>query len=86
MFIDAPFGVDMKQLSRIDVAKLVPKILKESFIIIIDDTNRIGETNCCKMIEGRLKESGIEFCQGSYQGDKKTTVICSTDYKYLCSL
>ena len=38
--IDAPLGGDMKEYSRIDVLRMLPDILSENFVIMIDDCNR----------------------------------------------
>ena len=84
--IDAPFGGDMKQYARIDVLKMLPDCLADSFIIMIDDTERPGETNTVNAMKEQLKQSGIAFAVGRYSGNKDCTVICSNDLKFVCSM
>lgn len=84
--IDAPLGGDMKEYSRIDVLKLLPGCLADSFIIMIDDTERSGETNTVNAMIEQLEQSGIAFAVGRYSGDKDCTVICSENLKFVCSM
>ena len=84
--IDAPLGGDMKQYARIDVLKMLPGCLADSFIIMIDDTERSGETNTVNAMKEQLEQSGIAFAVGRYSGDKDCTVICSENLKFVCSM
>lgn len=84
--IDAPLGGDMKQYARIDILKMLPDCLADSFIIMIDDTERPGETNTVNAMKEQLKQSGIAFAVGRYSGNKDCTVICSNDLKFVCSM
>ena len=84
--IDAPFGGDMNQYARIDVLKILPDCLAESFIIIIDDAERIGETHTVKEMSEVLKEFHIPFATGRYSGKKDCIVICSENMKFVCSM
>jgi len=86
IFIDAPLGGDMKQYSRIDVLKLMPGCLDGEFIIMLDDTGRSGEIHTFDAMSACLKEYGIEHKVGHYQGDKKTSVICSAGRKFFASM
>ena len=84
--IDAPLGGDMKQYARIDVLKMLPDCLAENFIIIIDDAERIGETNTIKEMTESLKAHLVPFAIGRYSGKKDCAVICSKDLKFVCSM
>ena len=84
--IDGPFGGDMKQYARIDVLKLLPSCLAENFIIMIDDTERSGETNTVKEMIKKLDENGVKHCLGHYSGQKDCTVISSENLKWVCSM
>lgn len=84
--IDAPLGGDMKQYSRIDVLKLLPGCLADSFIIMIDDTQRPGEAQTVKEMKRVLEENGIAYATGRYSGVKDCTVISSINLKFVCSM
>lgn len=84
--IDAPLGGDMKQYARIDVLKMLPDCLADSFIIMIDDTERSGETNTVNAMKEQLKQNNITFATGRYSGSKDCIVICSEDLKFVCSM
>lgn len=57
--IDGPYGFRSPEYSRIDVLNLLPDCLQDSFIIMIDDVDRIGEKNSFMHMEGMLKSHGI---------------------------
>ena len=76
----------MKQYSRIDVLGMIPDCLADSFIIIIDDAERSGETHTINEMEAALQAADIPFAAGRYSGKKDCMVICSEDLKFVCSL
>lgn len=82
--IDGPWGSEF--YSRIDVVEYLPDILNDSFIIIIDDTQRSGEKALIKEIEHVLSMNGVDYEEGNYRGVSQCTVIVSADNKFLCSL
>lgn len=84
--VDAPFGGDANIYARVDVLKLIPEYLEDSFVIMVDDVNRQGESNTVELIETTLKEHGIAYGEGAYKGNKETRIITSEDNKFLCTL
>lgn len=84
IFIDGPIGSD--EISRIDILNLIPMGLKNNFVIIMDDYNRIGEQRSISLILAALRESSIEYYTGIYEGEKSTLVITTKKYRFLCSL
>ena len=82
--VDAPLGYDMPEYSRIDVLKMLPDCLAESFVIIIDDVERSGETRTVNDMAEILKASQIPFAMGRYSGKKDCMVMCSDDLKFVC--
>ena len=86
IFIDAPFGGDMTDFSRVDVLQLLPFCLEKSFVIMLDDFNRPQEQATAAEIEKLLKDNSISFCRGVYSGQKQTVLFCSDDIKFLTSM
>ena len=84
--VDGPLGGDMKMYARIDVLSIIPKALNSDFVIMIDDTERSGEINMIEELEKKLQEAGIQYAKGSYQGEKKLTVICSMSLSFVKSM
>ena len=83
--VDGPFGSD--RYSRFDIVSLVEKFEKEKeFILIIDDSHRLGEQDTINEIILILKKKGINFHIADYSGTKQNTVIASEQYKYAASL
>lgn len=82
--IDGPYGSD--DISRVDIVKILPQCLRESFVIALDDYHRQGEKNTFNVICGILRENGIKFASGGYFGMKGIGVITSENLKYMCSL
>lgn len=84
--IDAPLGGDMKQYARIDVMNLIPNNLGENFVIMVDDCNRVGESNTVKEIEVKLTKLGIPFSVGKYCGRKDSVLICDKQFTFLTTM
>jgi len=84
--IDAPFGKMSEVYSRIDILKLLPGCLADSFIILMDDYNRPNEKRTIELIKRSLDEEGIAYEMGNYYGQKTTCVITSEDLKFVCSM
>lgn len=83
--VDALIGTDYAY-SRRDILELIPEILQDSFVIVIDDTNRKGEKNTVKEIEMILKENNISYGIHTYPGETDYCVIASKNNSFLCSL
>jgi len=81
--IDGPLGGDMKSYSRIDALSLIPTHLAETFVIMLDDTNRTQEKNTLNEIAEKLKTHEIPFARGSYDGLSNTGVICSENIRFI---
>lgn len=84
--IDGPFGGAAKIYSRVDTLRLLPECLSDSFVILLDDTNRGGEQRTAARMEQRLKDSRIDYKTGRYVGQKETRIWTSEDWRFLCSL
>ena len=82
--IDGPWGSERH--SRRDIVELLPSILDEEFVIVMDDTNRIGEKDTVDEIIQILNNNNIQTAVGVYPGESECTVICSERLKFLCSL
>lgn len=84
IFIDGPFGSPI--YSRVDVIDLLPECLNESFILMLDDAERVGEQNTLKMIKNALNEEKISYAQNYYSGEKATAIITSENLHFFCTM
>lgn len=84
ILVDGPFGSE--HYSRSQIIHLAENNLAETFCIIIDDCNRIGEQETVAEVETTLKKSGVKYAINQYQGLSNFVVICSEDLKFLASL
>ena len=84
IFIDAPLGSD--EYSRIDLINVLPYCLKGSFVIFMDDSNRIGEQRSLSLMESILSQNQIGHWMGRYQGEKDSMLLVSEDLKFLCTM
>lgn len=84
IMIDAPKGCS--GYSRMDILKIIPDCLHESFIIMMDDYERSGEQNTIKEVLNVLDTHNIKYVTGVYSGEKDVIVIASEDNKFFCSL
>lgn len=82
--IDGPYGGE--RYSRRDIVPYLPDVLTESFVIIMDDTDRDGELDTVNEIIRVLEQNGVAYAIGSYDGLTKCTVITSINNKYLCTM
>lgn len=84
--VDGPYGFRSPVFSRIDVLGILPQCLSDSFVIMMDDTERNGERNTVNLIVQTLRENGISCGAYTYSGNKDTTIIYSADYSFLSGL
>lgn len=84
--IDGPFGGDMRAYARIDVLGLLPGCLAPSFVIMIDDFEREGESRTMREMRGALSAADIAHRYASYSGSKDVGLLCSADFGFLRSM
>ncbi len=85
LLIDAPVGGT--EYARMDILDIVPGCLEDSFIILLDDCNRIGEQNTIRLLQDKLTKNNIEFCCGYLNKGVTDVYICtSKDLEFLCSI
>ncbi len=83
--IDGPWGGD-KLISRIDILSHLPQILDETFVILVDDYDRIGEKILVQQIIDKLNKSGIDAIRGIYAGEKDMAVIVPSKLSFLLTM
>ena len=83
--IDAPAG-SLKKHSRRDIISFIPDILEESWVILMDDAERVGEKNTINEIKKVLDNNHISYREGLYKGVSHLKVIASVDNGFLCTL
>lgn len=84
ILVDGPFGSE--HYSRSQIIPLAENNLAETFCIIIDDCNRIGEQETVAEVENVLKKNGIKYAINKYYGLSDFVVICSENLKFLTSM
>ena len=84
--IDGPFGYMAKIYSRVDVLKIIPGSLADSFVIFLDDSNRPGEMHTIAEFKRIFEAKKIRYSSGEYRGEKNTYIFTSEDLKFLCSM
>lgn len=88
--IDGPWGSKgRRSLSRVDILPHIPDILADDFVIICDDCERAGEKAMIKMLEDKLRESGVDFVSSGferYRGAKDIVVIASKRLKFVTTM
>jgi len=84
--VDGPYGFLSKVYARIDVLKLLPGCLTDSFVIMVDDYNRQNAKNTVELMKQKLDEHGISYKTGLYHGIKSLCVIASENLGFVCSM
>lgn len=85
ILIDGPHG--SPNYSRYEIISIIENNqLAETFVILFDDTHRIGEKQTLQDIISCLKQKNIDFAQASYKGEKNMSLICSADVKFFSTM
>ena len=84
--IDAPLGGKAIKYARVDILKILPECLESDFVLLLDDTERTGETNTIKLLQNTFEENGIEYVMKRYDGRKSSTIFTTKKYIFLTSL
>lgn len=85
--IDGPFGYNnTAPFSRIDILNYLPQCLNESFCIVMDDFERIGEKNTAAIIRDILTKNKIAFRDGVYPGSKDLYLLASANLSWLTTM
>jgi len=79
--VDGPHG--SWRFSRYDIVAAAELFTEDSqFIIIIDDTNRVGEQDTVGELGKLFDRKKINYFQGDYKGAKTQTVLASEKYQF----
>lgn len=86
ILIDGPIGWG-QEYARMDILDIIPECLNKSFIILLDDSERIGEQRMIEMLEEKLRKNKIEFRTGYQYWGVNTVYVCtSEDLEFLCHI
>lgn len=90
--VDGPFGFVMKNgvalspaVVRCDIVDVLPDIVFEDFVIVMDDYDTRGVKNTVRLLTDRLNSLKINTHMGVYHGRTDLCVIASEGYRFLCS-
>ena len=83
VLIDGPLG--STHYSRPEILDIVDN-LDKSFVVLLDDMNRIGEREIWDMLKNKLKAKNILFQETIYKSDKQLGLLCSPDLGWLTTL
>lgn len=84
IFIDGPQG--SSEYSRVDITELLPECLEESFVIMMDDSERTGEHHTLQTIARILISNNISCKWATIDGIKNTDMIVSDNLEFLLSI
>jgi len=85
-FVDGPSAPpdrEARPLRARGFLQYLPGLLKDSFVVIVDDCDRYGEHATVVLLEKMLKSLGIAFFRFDVQGTKTQSVVCSPDRAFL---
>jgi len=74
------------RFARIGILDLIPQNLSSSFVIVVDDTHKMGGNDTAEEIAEKLQQAGIAFEAATYAGRKEQRVIFSSDLSLLKNL
>jgi hypothetical protein len=82
--IDGPFG--SPRYSRYDIISKIEEFdINDEFIILFDDTDRVGERDTFYDAVRILKDKKIEIFTSDYVGNKTVTVLATKKYRFAIS-
>lgn len=86
IMIDGPVGWG-QEYSRMDILDIIPECLKETFVILLDDCERIGEQRTIEMLEEKLRQNNIKYKSGyHYWGINNVYICVSENLEFLCHI
>ena len=83
---DGPAHSQSHKYRRVELVKLIPDHLADSFCIILDDFNVQECKNMWKVAKDTFSQMNISYSEGIYHGDKAVSIFTSIDQKFLCSM
>lgn len=86
IFVDAPLCADMPVIGRVDILNIIPNCIEDSFVILVDDCDRVTEQRMIGELQSKLKNANISFKNGIYSGAKDIFIICSEDKAFLTTM
>lgn len=72
--------------ARRDLLELIPEMMADDFVILIDDIDRDVNRRLAGEIEESFKKAGISTRSGAYWGQKGMAVVASESLKWYTSL
>ncbi|MBX2963075.1 MAG: hypothetical protein KF687_11230 [Cyclobacteriaceae bacterium] len=83
--VDGPTG--SPHYSRYDIVDLTRGMTQEDeFMIMMDDSHKIGEQQTLAALLRTFKDKGIALYTATYEGTKAVTVVATNKYRFVCSL
>jgi hypothetical protein len=85
LLIDGPMAyASFNRYNRLGILKWMPDIMEQEFIIIVDDSNRIGESLLVKYLMNIFEAEGISVRKRDIVGGNSQTIIATPRFsKYL---
>lgn len=84
LVIDGPRGSE--HYSRSQLINMAKRNLSDSFCIIIDDAERMGEKETLAEVYSFFNDHQVDYCSRTYSSLKSFTVVCSKDLYFLTTL
>lgn len=83
---DGPAHSQSHKYRRVELVKLIPDHLADSFCIILDDFNVQECKNMWAVAKETFSRLNIQYGEGIYHGDKAVSMFTSMDQKFVCSM
>lgn len=87
--VDGPstlYGQANKVSARRDVLNLIPELIADDFVILVDDIDRTANRKFVTEIKDRFRSEGINAVSQEYWGQKGMAVITVEKYKWLLTM
>lgn len=82
ILVDGPMAYKKDiRYNRLGILNWLPDILEKEFIIVIDDTNRVGEYELVRSIYTKLTNLGIKIGQRHIIGGNSQTILATDEYR-----
>lgn len=83
--VDGPLGSE--HYSRYDMIELAkPLTASDEFIFLVDDVDRVGESETVADLLALFDKKGIKIHKGTYEGTGTVLALCTEKYRYAVSL
>ena len=82
LIVDGPPGYDENvRYARTGAVEIAASVLKEDFVVVVDDSERVGEYELVQLLKALFRARGVAFASGTLHAYKCQTILAAGKYR-----